>query len=312
MKQLKKAFIFPGQGSQYVGMGEDLYQNYSLAKEIYDRAESLLDFSVKEISFNGPEELLRQTQYTQPAIFVHSMAIQSILNKNGWQPQATAGHSLGEYSALVAAGALRFEEGLKLVVLRGELMQHSGEKNPGTMAAVIGLSREVVARICEEASSAGLVKMANFNSPGQIVISGSIPGVRRAMELAREQKARMVTQLPVSGAFHSPLMKEALSGLEDALNSAPIRDADLPVYTNVTAKPVRRAAEIREMLKQQLLSPVRWESIIKNMVADGIEHLFEVGPSKVLCGLNRRIQRETGCTPVGRVPDIEAIIAEEE
>ncbi len=301
------AFVFPGQGSQYVGMGKELYEEFSVARELFDAADEMLDFPLKQIAFEGPEERLKQTQYTQPAIFIHSIAAFKILQERGIQPVSVAGHSLGEYSAVVAAGALPFEEALKLVALRGKLMQASGETNPGTMAAIIGLSAEVVKEICEEASREGLVVPANFNSPGQVVISGSVEGVHRAMELARERKARMVTELSVSGAFHSPLMKEALSGLETALNEAPFRDTEIPVYTNVTAAPIRQADEFRTMLKKQLLSPVLWEDIVRNMIADGVNQFYEVGPSRVLCGLSRRIERKVPCLPLGKPEDFEAL-----
>ncbi len=301
------AFVFPGQGSQYVGMGKDLYEQFPEARELFDRAESILDFPLKQIAFEGPEETLKQTRYTQPAIFVHSMAVLGWLNRRGIQPVAVAGHSLGEYSAVVAAGALPFGEALKLVALRGELMQQSGQNNPGTMAAIIGLPDDVVREICQTASQTALVVPANFNSPGQVVISGTVDGVHRAMELARERKARMVTELTVSGAFHSPLMKEALTGLENALNQAPFIDSKIPVYTNVTASPVHKAEEFRTMLKKQLLSPVLWEDIVRNMIQDGVNQFYEVGPSRVLCGLSRRIERKVPCLPLGKTEDFQAL-----
>ncbi len=301
----KTAFLFPGQGSQYVGMGQDLYEAYPKVKEIFDRSEEILGFSLKEICFEGPMETLKQTQYTQPAIFTHSVAADALLKEKGIRPDATAGHSLGEYSALVSAGALNLEDGVKLVKIRGALMQTAGEKNPGTMAAVLGMTPEKIEAVCEEAASAGIVQPANFNCPGQIVISGSIEGVHQAMALAKENGARMVKELPVSGAFHSPLMGDALTGLVEALNEVDIRTADVPVYSNVKAQPVSDPAEIRELLQQQLMAPVRWEEILRNMIADGCENFYEVGPGKVLQGLLKRTDRQYACKVIGKTDDLQ-------
>jgi len=301
---MKKAYLFPGQGSQYVGMGKDLYDHYPEVRELYDQAERILEFPLKKISFEGPEEELKQTRYTQPALFVHSLAIFRLLEKRGFIPQATAGHSLGEYSALVAGGAFSWEDGLRVVKIRGEQMQQSGEKNPGTMAAVIGLSKQDVEQVCAEASAAGIVQPANFNSPGQIVISGSIAGVHRAMELAKERKARLVTELVVSGAFHSPLMGDALSGLTAALDALSIVTPRIPVYTNVTARPASSPEEVRNLLKQQLLAPVLWEDIINHMISEGISEFYEVGAGKVLQGLLKRINSEVSGKGVGKIEDL--------
>ncbi len=305
---MKKAFLFPGQGSQYVGMGKDLYQNFPQVRDLYDKAEDLLGFPLKTISFEGPEEDLKQTQYTQPAIFLHSMAIYSVLKEEGILPDAAAGHSLGEYSALTAAGAFSFEDGLGVVKLRGEQMQRSGEKNPGTMAAIIGLSGNTVEGICNEASKAGVVKPANFNSPVQIVISGSIPGVHKAMELAKQKKARMVTELVVSGAFHSPLMGDALEGLTVALEKLKANLPEIPVYTNVTAKPGTSVEEIKDLLKKQLLSPVLWQNIIQNMIENGTTQFYEIGPGKVLQGLLKRINPEVSCLSIDKFEDLQKLI----
>lgn len=279
-----RAFIFPGQGSQYVGMAADCTDPGS--RELIASADRLLGASLSTICFEGPEDTLRQTQNTQPAIFLHSMVITRLVTH--LQPDMVAGHSLGEYSALVVAGALSFEDGLRLVRLRGELMQRAGEEQRGTMAAVVGLSAEATESACREASSTGVVQPANFNSPGQIVISGSVEGVHKAMELARTAGAKMVKELVVSGAFHSPLMESARDGLREGLERIRFQDARIPVYANVTAEPVRRAADIKELLYQQLTSPVRWEQTVQNMVRDGATEFYEIGPGKVLQGLVKR------------------------
>lgn len=282
-----RAFVFPGQGSQYVGMGKDLADAHSKARAVFDAADRILGLPLSRICFSGPEEELKQTKNTQPAIFIHSIAAVEALGDQG--AAMAAGHSLGEYSALVYAGALTFEDALPLVRLRGELMQRSGEERPGTMAAVIGLEPSVITDLCVEASAAGIVQPANFNSPGQVVISGSVPGVRKAMELAKARGAKLVKELTVSGAFHSPLMEPARDGLKAALATARIRDARIPVYVNVTAAPVRSADEIRDLLVRQLMSPVRWEESVTRMAADGANEFVELGPGKVLQGLVKRI-----------------------
>lgn len=303
----KTAFLFPGQGSQYVGMGKDLYDAHAAVREIFDEAEAILEFPLKKLCFEGPEEELRQTQYTQPAIFTHSLAVERLLRSRGMAPEGVAGHSLGEYSALVSAGALTFADGLRLVKIRSERMQHAGEKHPGTMAAIIGAAPEVVEEACREAATAGVVQPANFNCPGQIVISGSVSGVHRAMELVKEKGARMAKELVVSGAFHSPLMADALSGLVEALENVALQDARIPLYSNVEATPVTDADKIRELLKKQLLAPVQWEKIITNMIANGYTTFYELGPGKVLQGLLKRINREVECRTVGTATEIEGI-----
>jgi [acyl-carrier-protein] S-malonyltransferase len=283
---MKTAYIFPGQGSQYVGMGKDLYDQFPEAKKYFDEADSVLGFSLSKICFNGPDDELKQTKNTQPAIFLHSIALWNLLKPN--DAAMTAGHSLGEYSALVAADALAFTDAITLVRMRGELMQKAGEDNPGTMAAIVGLDTEKVIDICNRAREAGIVQPANFNSPGQIVISGSVIGVRKAMELAKELGAKLVKELVVSGAFHSPLMHSAKEKLKEALDMVNIRDAKIPVYANVTAKPVTKAGEIRNLLFEQVTNPVRWDETIVNMHADGATKFVEIGPGKVLQGLVKR------------------------
>ncbi len=281
------AFVFPGQGSQYVGMGKDLAAKSQVAARLFKEADDILGLSLSRICFEGPDEELKQTKNTQPAIFLHSIVLSQLYT--GPRASMAAGHSLGEYSALVYAGALSFHDGLKLVRLRGELMQQAGVEKSGTMAAVVGLDPPAIEAVCAEASKAGIVQAANFNSPGQIVISGSVAGVRKGMEIAKERGAKLVKELPVSGAFHSPLMESARTGLKQALDTAQISDAAIPVYANVTAAPVQRSSEIRDLLFRQLTNPVRWEESVKNMAADGASAFVEVGPGKVLQGLVKRI-----------------------
>lgn len=283
---MKIAYIFPGQGSQYVGMGKDLCEQFPEAKKTFDEADSILGFSLSKICFAGPEEELKQTKNTQPAIFLHSVAVWRVMDPS--DAAMVAGHSLGEYSALVAAESMTFADAITLVRLRGELMQKAGEENPGTMAAIVGLDAKVVGEVTCKAYEAGVVQSANFNSPGQVVISGSVTGVRKAMELAKEHGAKLVKELVVSGAFHSPLMQSAKDKLQEALDSATIRDAKIPVYANVTAQPVQKAEEIRKLLLEQVTSPVRWEESIANMAKDGATNFIEIGPGKVLQGLVKR------------------------
>jgi [acyl-carrier-protein] S-malonyltransferase len=301
----KTAIIFPGQGAQYVGMGKDLIENSQEARELFQRADDVLGFSLSKICFEGPEDELRQTKNTQPAIFLHSAVLLHLLkNLNG---NFTAGHSLGEYTSLFFANSLKFEDALKLVRLRGELMQKAGEEQPGTLAAIVGLEPETVKQVCREASDAGIVQCANFNSPGQIVISGSIPGVRKAMALAKEKGAKMVKELVVSGAFHSPLMESAQLGLTHGLMSSNIADAKIPVYTNVSAKPIKTVNEIRQSLQSQLTSAVLWEGSIRNMINDGADTFIEIGPGKVLQGLIKRINPDVKTFGIDKYNDLQQL-----
>ncbi len=288
-----------------MGMAQDLYKQFDDVKQTYKKAGEILGFDLAEICFNGPEEELKQTRVTQPAIFVHSAALVKLLFEKNSKPEMAAGHSLGEYSALYAAAALTFEDGLRLVKVRAELMQKAGEINEGTMAAFIGLQEDVVAEVCENASSAGVVQVANFNSPGQVVISGSIAGVNQAIEIAKEKGAKRAIPLVVGGAFHSPLMEYASEGLQKALTEVEIKPAKFPVYSNVHAKPITQPNEIRQLLAEQLTSPVRWMKIIQNMIQDGASEFYEVGPGSVLRGLLRRINREVTGKSIGKLADLE-------
>lgn len=282
-----KAYLFPGQGSQKVGMGKEHYSSNSRFKSYIDKADQLLGYSLSSLMFEGPGDELTQTQHTQPAIFAHSYALYRVLDE---KPDMVAGHSLGEFTALAAADVLRFEDALKLVSKRGELMQQAGEVNPGTMAAIIGMEDEVVDQICMDASKeAGKpVVPANYNSPGQLVISGAEEAVERAVELARERGCRLAKMLPVSGAFHSPLMKHAFDEFSKALDDVDFNDPQFPVYSNVTGKPVINRIALKENVLKQLVSPVKWTQTLKNMQANKADTFVEVGPGKVLQGLVKR------------------------
>lgn len=302
----KRAFLFPGQGSQYVGMAKDLFDKSVEAKEMIKTADDAIGVNLSYIMFNGPEDQLRQTEYTQPAIFLHSVVLAGMIRTLDFE--AAAGHSLGEYSALVATRSIQFYDAVKLVRKRGLAMQKAGKDNPGTLAAIVGLNPASVEEFCSRASAEGIVQCANFNSPGQIVISGSVNGVRKAMELCKSGGAKMVKELVVSGAFHSPLMQFAKDSLLESLISAPIYDSKVPVYANVTAKPVLQKEEIKDLLHQQVTAPVRWEETINNMINDGIEEFCEIGPGKVLQGLVKRINPDVRCFGIDKYEDVEKYI----
>jgi len=290
---MSTAFLFPGQGSQKVSMGYDLYEKTDVGKKYFNLANEIMDCDIKDIIFNGPDEKLKETFYTQPAIYIVSVIIGKILMSMGYIPKMVAGHSLGEYSACTISGSFSFENGLSLVKLRAENMQIAGKTNPGTMAAIIGLSSEDILEICTSTSTeTNVVVPANYNSPNQIVISGNNSAVQNAMQEARNTGARLVKELNVSGAFHSPLMGTAKSALSEALDKIDINDSDIPVYSNVNAQPTFNANEIRINLKNQIDSPVLWTNTIVNMKNDNALKMIEVGPGKVLQGLTRKIDKD--------------------
>ena len=303
------AFLFPGQASQTVGMAQDLYEAFSTAREIFDRADEVLGFPLTRLCFSGPEEELRQTAFTQPAVFVHSVAAWKLLAAEDIEPACTAGHSLGEYSALVAAGAMEFEEGLQLVRQRSQLMEQAGKERPGTMAAIIGLEDEQVEELCRQAADTGIVVAANFNAPGQVAVSGAVAAVERLGELARGAGARRVIQLAVSGAFHSPLMEPAARQMAALVADVRLQSPRVPVITNVTASPVDDVEKLRQNLIDQMTHPVRWTESIRCMRRMGVERAAEAGPGAILRGLARRIEPELQVFPVGTVEELSMVRA---
>lgn len=285
-----KAYVFPGQGAQFQGMGKDLYEQFDWAKQLFEEANSILGFRITDIMFDGSDEDLRRTDITQPAVFIHSVAVARSLDD--FKPDMVAGHSLGEFSALVACGALSFESGLKLVAQRARAMQKACELVPGTMAAIIGLEDSRIEQICADLNAKGMVVVpANYNSPGQVVISGSKEAIAAACPLMQEAGAKRALPLTVGGAFHSPLMTPAKEELAKAISQTQFSTPVCPIYQNVDAKPHTNPDEIRENLVTQLNSPVRWTQSVLNMIADGAQEFTECGPGTVLTGLIKRIRK---------------------
>ena len=298
-----KAFLFPGQASQDVGMGQDLYERFAEARALFDEADAILGFALTEGCFSGPMEKLSQTPVTQPAVYVHSVVAARLLAARGLTPDVVAGHSLGEYSALTAAGALGFADGLAMVRERGRLMQEAGRERSGAMTAVLGLDDDVVVRLCDEAGP-GVVP-ANFNSPGQVVISGEVDAVNSAAEAATAAGASKVVPLPVSGAFHSPLMEPAAQALAGRLQSTDFATPTVPVVANVTAAPETDPQRLRQLLLEQVTAPVRWTESILALAEMGVDRAIEAGPGSVLRGLGRRITRDIKISTAGTADEIE-------
>ncbi len=287
---MKKAYLFPGQGAQFSGMGKDLYDSSPTAKSLFDQADEILGYRITDIMFSGSDEDLKQTKVTQPAIFLHSVVTAMCLDD--FRPDMVAGHSLGEFSALTAAGALRFEDGLRLVYARAMAMQKACESTPSTMAAIINLPDETIEQICAEISQeGGVVVPANYNSPGQVVISGDVEAIKEACARLKAAGAKRALPLAVGGAFHSPLMESARVELASAIEQAPVNAPVCPIYQNVDALPHTDPAEIKENLLKQLTAPVRWTQSVMNMIADGMTDFVECGPGTVLTGLVGRIQK---------------------
>jgi [acyl-carrier-protein] S-malonyltransferase len=288
---MKTVFLFPGQGAQYVGMGKELMDSFPEAKAVIDRAAAKLGPEYVDVFLNGPEEKLRQTRFTQPALFIVSMAALEVAKKAGRAPAFAAGHSLGEYSALCAAGAFDFETGLELVKARGEAIQEASDRIPGTMAAVVGLDNAKVEEICRTASAKGVCEAVNFNCPGQVVVAGTVEAVEAAVKLAQEAGSPKSVRLNVSGPFHSSLMKPAAEKMAAVIAKADIRDAAVPVYANCDAQPTTTAADVRRKLVAQIDHAVRWEQSMTALIAAGADLFLELGAGRVLCGLLRRVDK---------------------
>ncbi len=303
---MKRALVFPGQASQFVGMGQDVFKKNESVQKLYAQANEILGFDVTDIAFNGPLEALTETKVTQPALFVTSAVLVSLLPKS-FKFHMTAGHSLGEFSALFAAGVLSFDDALSIVKVRAEGMQAAGEAQSGTMAAILNMSRKDVAKICKHGEARGIVQAANYNSPGQIVISGETVAVHYAMEIAKNLGARKVVPLNVSGAFHSPLMAPAKVNLQAIIDKTEFKPATVPLVANVNAKPTTDPDRIKNNLLEQLENPVLWEDSVEFMVKDGISEFVEVGPGRVLQGLIKRIKRDAVTSGIGTQEQLEAI-----
>ena len=303
----KTVFFFPGQASQYVGMGKDLYEHSDKVKALYDLASNEIGEDLAKLSFEGPAEELKRTRFTQPAILVHALAVLTLLGDKTPRFDFACGHSLGEYAALAVSGALTFEDAIKAVVKRASLMEDACQKNPGTMAAIMGLAEETVTEICAKASDGGVVIPANFNSKIQIAISGSIVSVEKAVELAKESKAKRAMLLEVGGAFHSPLMEPAKVGMEAYLKDIIISDPKIPVVANVTAQTVMSGDEIRKLLVQQITAPVKWSQTMTFLADNDVTTVYEIGPGKVLSGLARREMNADTIINLDTLEDIEKI-----
>jgi [acyl-carrier-protein] S-malonyltransferase len=306
------AWVFPGQGSQYVGMGKDLAEAYTAARETFLAADSVLGFSLASICFTGPEDRLKETRYTQLAVLAHDVAVSRVLGERGQLPAFVAGHSVGEYAALVAAGAIGFEDALRLVRTRAEAMYVSGLESPGGMAALIGMPEAALGALLEEAGKSGIIEAANYNSPLQVVVSGEAGAIARAMEVAPSMGAKRAIRLKVSGAFHSPLMEDARQVLSAAIARVTFFPPRVPVVSNVTGHSVTEPAEIAHLLELQLVSPVKWQQSVEFMAGEGVQGAVECGPGEVLCGLGRRISPGLKWVPCSDPKTIEAFLSEVE
>lgn len=308
MPSEKNAFLFPGQGSQYVGMGKELWENFAIAREVFEEADEALGHPISTLCFEGPEDALKLTENTQPAILTVSIACLRVLqSESDLVPVLTAGHSLGEYSALVASGALSFADAVRLVRLRGRFMQEAVPVGEGAMAALLGMEREAVERLCEEEAQGEVLAPANFNCPGQIAVAGHAKAVQRAMERAKQQGKKAIL-LPVSAPFHCPLMKPAGERLAEALSQIDVKDLQIPVVTNVEARINTSKDRVKDLLVAQVSSPVRWEDSIREMIQNGIEGFIEVGPGKVLTGLMKRIDSRRHAANVEDVKTLKGLL----